>query len=90
MDRLGGLGGCPNADASLIPETENVGDKIMSCSAGRPSTALVDTERRVFGAGMLLGVLGLCRGVFAEAGASFCEGVCGRDGDRNVGKGGGT
>lgn len=77
FDRLGGRGGCPNADV-LVPETENVGENALeygSCSTGSPSTALVDTEREPLGAGMLLGVLGRGRGVVAVGGERFREGV---------------
>jgi len=55
IDRLGGLGGCPNAEALLIPEIENVGEKALvsgSCSVGKPSTTLDDTERVPLGAGI--------------------------------------
>jgi hypothetical protein len=40
FDRLGGRGGCPNADALLIPDTENAGEEALksgSCSIGSPS-----------------------------------------------------
>lgn len=90
LDRLGGLGGCPNADALLFPEVENVGDRALerSCSTGRPSIALVDIERESLGVGMLLGVFARCRGVVAVMGVTFCEGVWVREGGRRVGKGG--